>query len=140
MALRSSTGWRCGARWLDRKCQRRASSRQGATIAPVGQVREQAWQTAAVGAGPLIMGSGRSVRISPEKNHEPRSARDEVGVLADPTEPASRASAFSSTGAVVDAHPVAERSRCACCSSAAQRGERAAQSLVVSRPQSERDT
>src|SRR5437868_11342406 len=53
--------------------QRRASSRQGATIAPVGQAGMHAWQLPQWAPARSSTGSGRSVRISPRKNHEPRS-------------------------------------------------------------------
>jgi hypothetical protein len=66
--------------------QRRASSRPGPRMAPVGQASMQAlhWpQWAPVGAS---TGSGRSTRISPMKKVEPASRAEQQRVLAAPAE------------------------------------------------------
>ncbi len=80
--------------------QRRASRRQGATIAPVGHAGMQAWQVPQWALAGSSGGNGRSVRISPRKNHEPASRAIRLVCLPIQPSPASRACAFSSTGAL----------------------------------------
>jgi hypothetical protein len=80
--------------------QRRASSSYGATIARVGQISMQAVQLPQCVLTGSSAGSGRSVKISPRKNHDPSWRSRRFVCLPIQPRPASRASAFSSTGAV----------------------------------------
>ena len=78
--------------------QRRASTRYGATIAPVGQTSMQRVQVPQCALAGVSTGSGRSVRISPRKNQLPAPRLIRQLCLPIQPRPASRASARSSTG------------------------------------------
>ena len=87
----------------------------------------QAWQLPQCALAGASAGSGRSVRISPRKNHEPASRAMQVGVLADPAEPGIARERLLQHRRRVDEHAVAERSdalpavwRASCCRPRAQ--------------------
>jgi len=69
-------------------------------IAPVGQAGMQAVHVPQWALAGASGGRGRSVRISPRKNHEPASRAIRLVCLPIQPRPALRASAFSSTGAL----------------------------------------
>ncbi len=102
---------------------------------PGGAGRDAGLAAAAVGAGALIYGQWQIRQDLPEKEPRAPLARGEVGVLADPAEPGVAGERFLEHRGRVDAHPVAERSD-ALLQLRGQRGESAAQGLVVVAPQS----
>ena len=89
--------------------QRRASSWYGPTIARVGQMSMQARASAAMSRSRAAStGSGRSVKISPRKNHEPALAVEQIGVLADPAEPGIARERFLEHRCAVDERAIAD--------------------------------
>jgi len=101
--------------WLDREMQRRASSSRVRTIRPGGEGGMQPGILPQWAAGPLTMGSGQIRSGSPEKRtHGTPLGSAEVGVACriQPSPASAGEDAFTSTGDVVDAHPVSRTVRC----------------------------
>src|SRR6266513_1326878 len=94
------------------------------------------WRTLKSGCAAALIHRQRQVRQDLAEK-EPRAALacDEVGVLADPAEPRVAGQRLLEHRRGVDAHPVAERSD-ALLQLSGERGERAAQGLVVVAPES----
>ena len=87
---------------------KRASSRYGAMIAPVGQASMQAWQVPQWSVAGGSTSRGRSVYSSPRKNQDPAVRLRRLVCLPIHPRPASRASGFSMTGGAVGEGPIAE--------------------------------